>query len=356
MSGNRKINLILVGRIFPLLGGITVLLQQEINHLKRRHDVSLIVVGISGSITNRVERIREFFATLFSVYHNMLWADVIVVAVRVPVDLCYGLLIIPFAKLLGKKIVIRKFAGNFDVRYEQMSYICKFLYRRILFNADLWLFETKHLVEKFSTEIRAVRWFPNHRPMSELVKKELPDKKECRRFVYVGQVREYKGIRELAEAAKGLPDGVTVDVYGPIFDDLPPDIFDHRRRIFYKGFLNHRDVVATMQQYDAFVLPTKALSEGYPGVILEAYMAGLPVIASTCGAIPEIVDKTSGILVEPSNVEALYIAMRRLSEDEDLYKRLCKGAAVKAHEFDSAMWTNRFVEYCGELVEKPSIA
>jgi glycosyltransferase involved in cell wall biosynthesis len=174
----------------------------------------------------------------------------------------------------------------------------------------------------------------------------------CRRFVYVGHVREYKGIRELVEAAEHLDASTRVDVYGPKYDDLPADLFNHRRRVFYKGIIDYRDVVSIMQQYDAFVLPTHHDGEGYPGVILEAYCAGLPVIATNWRAIPEIVDDTSGILVEPRNAEALYRAMNRLSEDSELYARLCKGALEQAGQFSTEHWADEFVKICRKLVEE----
>jgi glycosyltransferase involved in cell wall biosynthesis len=109
-----------------------------------------------------------------------------------------------------------------------------------------------------------------------------------------------------------------------------------------------------MCQYDAFVLPTKATTEGYPGVVLEAYAAGLPVIATTCGAIPEIVDETSGILLDPGDVDGLEGAMKRLVEDPQLYVRLCEGTRERTAQFSAAHWAEEFVACCREVAEKNS--
>lgn len=283
--------------------------------------------------------------------------DVLMLNVRIPYDLLYGLLLIPLLNLFGVKVVVRKCAGNFDVRYDSFPAPMKWLYDIFLFkHSALWLFQTQALVKRFSTKIRNTHWFPTHRRFCRLGSYDFKVvKPDCRCFVYVGQVREYKGIRELVEAAERLDVSTTVDVYGPIFDDLPASLFNGRRRVIYKGVLKHENVVSTMRQYDAFVLPTKATTEGYPGAILEAYAAGLPVITTTCGAIPEIVDEMSGILVEPGNVEALYQAMKTLSEDAELYIWLCKGVRERAGQFLAEFWADKFVGYCREIADNRSM-
>jgi glycosyltransferase involved in cell wall biosynthesis len=104
-----------------------------------------------------------------------------------------------------------------------------------------------------------------------------------------------------------------------------------------------------MKNYDALVMPTKMPTEGYPGAIVEAFAAGIPILATKCGAIPEIVDDSCGILVEPKDAEALFRAMKALVEDEALYARLCEGSRSKREAFSSKFWTARFVEYCRQV-------
>jgi glycosyltransferase involved in cell wall biosynthesis len=62
---------------------------------------------------------------------------------------------------------------------------------------------------------------------------------------------------------------------------------------------------------DAFVLPSRA--EGLPVAVLEAMAAGLPIIASDVGAVPDVVDDTTGILIPPANPDAIADAMLKLA-------------------------------------------
>lgn len=82
---------------------------------------------------------------------------------------------------------------------------------------------------------------------------------------------------------------------------------------------------AFMNSLDVFVLPS--LAEGTPKSIIEAMAHGVPVIATTVGGIPDILDDQSGILVPPGDSAALAEAMLLLANDPAL--RAAMGAAAK---------------------------
>ena len=62
----------------------------------------------------------------------------------------------------------------------------------------------------------------------------------------------------------------------------------------------------------------------------EALAHGLPIVATTAGAIPETVPATAALLVPPGNVSALRNALMRMFTDANLRERLAAGAAVAA--------------------------
>lgn len=75
---------------------------------------------------------------------------------------------------------------------------------------------------------------------------------------------------------------------------------------------NQPDVLPYLQAMDVFVLPSYA-NEGVPQAILQAMACGVPVISTSAGAIPEVVqDETTGLMVEPENATQLRDAIAQL--------------------------------------------
>jgi len=88
--------------------------------------------------------------------------------------------------------------------------------------------------------------------------------------------------------------GDIIDVYGPILENIEV--------LNYKGVLFGDEVIKKLQEYDVLVLPTFWETEGYPGIILEAFSLSKPVISTNFRAIPEFVDHEiyflSGYLIQ----------------------------------------------------------
>jgi glycosyltransferase involved in cell wall biosynthesis len=84
-----------------------------------------------------------------------------------------------------------------------------------------------------------------------------------------------------------------------------------RGQVKFLGFVEHHEMPRHYQQADLFVLPSRRESFGL--VLAEAMACGLPVVATTAGAIPEVVeDGLTGVLVPPGDPEALANAVRSL--------------------------------------------
>jgi len=96
------------------------------------------------------------------------------------------------------------------------------------------------------------------------------------------------------------------------------------QRIILAGECPPPRVERAYREADAFVLPS--FHEGYGMVYAEAMVHGLPVIATTAGAIPETVPHQAGLLVPPGNSLALARAVRRVIAQPALAVRLAAGS------------------------------
>ncbi len=145
----------------------------------------------------------------------------------------------------------------------------------------------------------------------------------------VGSIIERKGHRILFEALSGLTeldwylDCIGKTDFDPVlYDSLESYLAENdlSSRIKFHGAVDFSELQEAYTNADLFVLPS--LYEGYGMVYAEAIVRGIPVIATTAGAIPQTVPDRCGLLVEPNDVSSLREALRNALSSEDLRARM----------------------------------
>jgi glycosyltransferase involved in cell wall biosynthesis len=137
-----------------------------------------------------------------------------------------------------------------------------------------------------------------------------------------------KGAMELLEAAKSITPGhpdLRFEIVGTggIAAEMKDFCIRHRLRgrIRFLGALSQEETFQRMLRADIFVLPS--YSEGFPMVVLEAMAAGLPVVATDVGALPEmVVDGVNGFLIEPRNARVLGEKIAYLLQRPEIRRRM----------------------------------
>ena len=253
----------------------------------------------------------------------------------------YGLIVTMIAKLFRKKVALRKFAGSFREYYEESTKPRRLIIDFVLKQADLLFFETKYLVEHFQHFNPQTHWFPNVRKASNIQRKSTrPFEKK---FVFFGHVRSEKGIDDIVAASQLLSPGYSIDIYGPLFSDhYDVSFFESVPNVEYRGVVSAHQVASIMTEYDVLVLPTFWKGEGYPGVIIEAFSVGLPVVATNLPGISEMIDSQSGILVPPHSASTLAKAIEVFTNEN--YAAFSKGASQRFNSFDSGQITAKVVK------------
>jgi glycosyltransferase involved in cell wall biosynthesis len=103
-------------------------------------------------------------------------------------------------------------------------------------------------------------------------------------------------------------------------------------RFHFWGLSSQGELIDYYAQSDVFVLPS--LTEAFGVVFLEAMAAGLPVVGTRAGGIPEVVeDGVNGLLAQPDDPPSLAMALLSLLSDQTLRSRLSQAGLATAHEF-----------------------
>lgn len=170
------------------------------------------------------------------------------------------------------------------------------------------------------------------------------------RLLFVGQLGGRKGVPELLTALSRVENALgdwsltmagDGDIEGMKTLARELGILD---RIAFKGWLDSRGVHDLLRSSDVLILPSYA--EGLPMAIVEAFAYGVAVIASSVGAIPEIVvDRESGLLVSPGDVNALEQAIRDLCADDQLRESLAlAGRGTWERQLEIKQYAERITE------------
>ena len=203
----------------------------------------------------------------------------------------------------------------------------------LIFESD---FARRAYAERIGAGTIPVRVIPNGLNPADFAPHEpLPNAAD---FLFIGELRDIKGVDILLRALSKL------NVYKPITAVIVgagPDaahlqaLATHLRlgsRVRFPGAMPARDALPLGR---CLVVPSRA--ESFPYVVLEAGAAGMPLVATNVGGIPEIVAGTHIRLIPPGDVAALTATLHRVREKPE-------SALLDARELRSAIHSRFTVE------------
>lgn len=165
---------------------------------------------------------------------------------------------------------------------------------------------------------------------------------DCPRLLYVGALSRKKGVIDLVAALELLrerePDGWDLQLVGGAAEVGDAEAEEIRSVVRAAGWgdalagVHHGAALRErFRTADVFVLPSH--EEGQPMTILEAMAAGLPVVATRVGAVPDMIrEGVEGTLVDAHDVPALAAALGELVRSGHLRRRMGSAARARAEE------------------------
>lgn len=177
-------------------------------------------------------------------------------------------------------------------------------------------------------------------------------------FAYVGRLSEEKGPDFLLDAwlsSPGLPDLVAVGS-GPLETSLRQSAASDPR-INMTGALDHQATMSIIRRARAIVIPSRCF-EGFPTVLLEAFSAGVPVIAPDHGAFTELItDGVNGRLFSPGSRESLLAAVNDLHRNPDSSARMGKRCRQEyLDKYSTAKNLSRIAAIYREAIEHAAVS
>ena len=158
-------------------------------------------------------------------------------------------------------------------------------------------------------------------------------------FLFLGVLRYYKGLHILLDALIGLDYPVVIAGSGPIETEL----FEHAQKLNLKnvhfvGKVSEEDKSTLLSTCYGVVFPSHLRSEAFGISLLEGAMYGKPMISSEIGTGTTYIniDKKTGVVIPPSDPEALKEALKYLWENEQEAKEMGRNAEARYWELFTA--------------------
>lgn len=185
-----------------------------------------------------------------------------------------------------------------------------------------------------------VEYMPNMKPVIEV---HAIKENKLVNFVFLSRIIEEKGCLLIIDCCKnlnklGYHDKYTVTFYGDVTEE--PDILkkiEEVPNIQYKGILDltSQEGYDKLASYSVFLFPTYYPNEGFPGVLMDALMSGLPIIATDWKYNLDIVENGyNGIVIQPKSIEALLNAMKRVINNEYDIDKMSLNCKESANKYD----------------------
>ena len=176
------------------------------------------------------------------------------------------------------------------------------------------------------------------------------------RIVFMARIMKEKGCDYIFDFAKhhlskANKKSITISFYGPINEQYKEEFLhniNEYKFMQYGGIVPPQKVYKILNQNDVLILPTYYDGEGFPGSIIDAYIAGIPVIVSRWKDLPEYVEeRKTGFTFNLQNKTEFFSCIDQLLESPELLYNMKVHAREKSKEYcEETAWKiiRRYIE------------
>lgn len=192
---------------------------------------------------------------------------------------------------------------------------------------------------------------PNFKDISPIKEEEINYKfNSPLPFCIFSRIMKQKGVSDAIYACDRLNNELgkhvcTLDVYGPVSEEYKEEFFDlcdkYSSFVNYKGAIDPGKSVEVLKDYYMLLFPTLFFTEGIPGTIIDAFSAGLPVLASEWESCRDVLTNNDSIVYKFGDKDALYQKLKYCVENVDIINGYRKHCLISATKFSANAATKK---------------
>jgi rhamnosyl/mannosyltransferase len=244
-------------------------------------------------------------------------------------------------QMSDKKIVITWHANIKNSRWSWIENIYNPLIEKLLDRADAiivtspQLFEASVILQKYSEKVKTIPLSYDSKYSSAESRNYPSDR--CFELLFVGKLRQYKGVAYLIKAVESLNVKLKIVGNGEELQNLKTLVKDLHiaDKVIFVSNATDDELAECYKKADLFVLPSINEAEAFGVVQLEAMANGLPVINTNLeSGVPFVsLNDYSGFTVEPKNVENLKSAIEKIINNKLLYESFSSSSLERVKLF-----------------------
>ena len=342
----KKRKVCIVGRIAPgieLYDGQTIKTRLLVDELQKKTDWKIFVIDTYY----KKHKIRLFIKSIFAL---LKCRDVFICLSANGIKIYYKLLkfFIKFRRTRVYHYVVGGDHHKFLIEHPHFIKTCS----RFAVN---WVQTNNLVMELNKLGINNAQYMPNFRlhelaDLSSLMKIQKPPF----RFVIFSRLNKAKGVSEAAEVIHKInkihnKNLCILDIYGVVEPDYEEEfkkILENNTEIKYLGAKNSSESTDILKNYFALLFPTHWHGEGFAGTILDAFFAGLPVIATDWNCNAEIVENGKTGFVYPNKLfDTLYDCVEFAIKNPDIINNMRANCLASAKNFLPSKYVNEIINF-----------
>lgn len=170
------------------------------------------------------------------------------------------------------------------------------------------------------------------------------------KVMYVGAISLEKGVQYLLEAmrlVRASHPRAELVLIGSLADEFKPFLKKYQNSFDYRGVVPHHEIGRYYNEASVFVFPS--IDDGFGQVILEAMSFGLPVIATTNCAGPDIInDGKNGFIVPVRDPQSIAAKISQLYENQVSLEEMARQAKAEADKHSIMKFIDNWIDFFKE--------
>ncbi|MBO1579765.1 glycosyltransferase family 4 protein [Bacillus sp. XF8] len=242
---------------------------------------------------------------------------------------------VKMGKWFGKKIILHMHGAEFMIFYQESNENTRNKIQKTLETVDVII----TLSQKWKSDIDTITNNSNVMVIYNAINSSKFNLSELNELniLFMGRVGTRKGIYDLVdimpEISKEYPN-VKLHIAGDgdlVTLNKKIEEFNLNKNTQIHGWIDYNQKMKLLEESSIFILPS--YNEGLPVSILEAMAAGLPVISTNIGGIPEqIINGLNGFIIKPGDKKCLLTHIKYLLQDNNIRQEFGKEARHKVEE------------------------